>query len=142
MRQNGNMLQWTDGYPTPQQISLDISQGNSYLIYNDNTPVATFAMIIGEEPTYKKIYEGKWLDDTMPYATIHRLAGLPQHHGLAKACFDFAWEKTHNVRIDTHRDNTIMQHLAEKYGFSYCGIILLANGDERLAYQKYLGDLK
>ena len=41
-----------------------------------------------------------------------------------------------NIRIDTHRDNRIMQHNIEKHGFTYCGIIYLANGDERLAYQK------
>ena len=29
-----------------------------------------------------------------------------------------------------------MQHNIEKHGFTYCGIIYLANGDERLAYQK------
>ena len=41
-----------------------------------------------------------------------------------------------NIRIDTHRDNRIMRHNIEKHGFAYCGIIYLANGDERLAYQK------
>ena len=30
----------------------------------------------------------------------------------------------------------IMQVIIEKHGFTYCGIIYLANGDERLAYQK------
>jgi hypothetical protein len=30
-----------------------------------------------------------------------------------------------------------MQHNIMKHGFSYCGIICLANGDERLAYQRY-----
>ena len=29
-----------------------------------------------------------------------------------------------------------MQHNIEKHGFTYCGIIYLANGDARLAYQK------
>lgn len=29
----------------------------------------------------------------------------------------------------------IMQHCIRKAGFRYCGIIHLANGDERLAYQ-------
>ncbi len=28
-----------------------------------------------------------------------------------------------------------MQHNILKYGFSYCGIIYLLSGDERLAYQ-------
>lgn len=29
-----------------------------------------------------------------------------------------------------------MQHNIAKHGFSYCGIIYLASGDERLAYQR------
>ena len=31
-----------------------------------------------------------------------------------------------NIRIDTHLDNRIMQHVIKKYGFTYCGIIYLA----------------
>ena len=38
-------------------------------------------------------------------------------------------------RIDTHRDNKIMQHNITKHSFTYCGIIYLLSGDERLAYQ-------
>lgn len=37
--------------------------------------------------------------------------------------------------IDTHRDNKIMQHNITKHSFTYCGIIYLLSGDERLAYQ-------
>jgi hypothetical protein len=29
-----------------------------------------------------------------------------------------------------------MQHLIEKHGFSYCGIIWLEDGTERLAYER------
>lgn len=29
-----------------------------------------------------------------------------------------------------------MRHLLEKHGFHYCGIIHVANGDERLAFHK------
>ena len=43
---------------------------------------------------------------------------------------------TDNIRIDTHRDNKIMQHNLAKYGFEYCGIIHIASGAERLAYQR------
>jgi RimJ/RimL family protein N-acetyltransferase len=49
---------------------------------------------------------------------------------------DYCFTVTDNIRIDTHRDNQIMQHCLAKAGFSYCGIIHLLNGDERLAYQK------
>jgi len=43
---------------------------------------------------------------------------------------------TDNIRIDTHKDNHIMQHNLAKYGFQYCGIIYIASGAERLAYQR------
>jgi hypothetical protein len=51
---------------------------------------------------------------------------------------DWCFSKDPNIRIDTHRDNKIMQHNILKEGFSYCGIIYLESGDERLAYQKIL----
>ena len=46
---------------------------------------------------------------------------------------------TDNIRIDTHKDNKIMQGLLERHGFSYCGIIYLLNGAPRLAYQRLRG---
>jgi hypothetical protein len=55
---------------------------------------------------------------------------------LPSFCFDFALSQCKNVKIDTHRDNIPMQRALEKKGFSYCGIIHIANGDERIAYQK------
>lgn len=41
-----------------------------------------------------------------------------------------------NIRIDTHHDNRVMQHLLTKHGFTYCGLIYLKSGAERLAYQR------
>ncbi len=41
-----------------------------------------------------------------------------------------------NIRIDTHQNNKRMQHLLEKNGFTYCGIILTEEQAPRLAYQK------
>jgi hypothetical protein len=62
---------------------------------------------------------------------------------------DFCFRRDGNIRIDTHRDNTIMQYNIAKLGFTYCGIIYLASAgapvpvgrlpqQERLAYQKIL----
>ena len=47
-------------------------------------------------------------------------------------------EHCESLRADTHADNKIMQHVLEKNGFRKCGIIHLANGDPRLAYEKML----
>ena len=137
MRRSGNLKQWTGGYPTRDIVRTDIENGNSYVCVDEaGKPVGTFAMIRGEEPTYVRIYEGQWLDDQKPYVTIHRLASTADSHGVAAACLAWCERQSSNLRADTHRDNHILQHILLKHGFSYCGIIYLQNGDERLAYQK------
>jgi hypothetical protein len=95
---------------------------------------AYFALLPSPEPTYFTI-DGAWLTDE-PYGVIHRMASYPDVHGIFAAIMDFAAERYAHLRIDTHRDNRIMQHLIEKYGFTYCGIIYLADGSPRLAYER------
>ncbi len=135
MRASGNTRQWVNGYPSETVFAQDIKRGVSYVIEREGTVVATFALVEGPDITYNKIYEGAWLND-QPYYVIHRIASRKGVRGVLIAALDFAFERTENIRIDTHRDNVIMQHLLGKYGFAYCGIIYLLNGDERLAYQK------
>ena len=100
----------------------------------DGEIVASFAFIPGPEPTYKEIYDGNWLDDS-PYYVVHRLASTVSSRGVFKDVMDYCMGVAGNLRIDTHRDNVIMRHVIERYGFTYCGIIYLLSGDERLAYQ-------
>lgn len=136
MRASGNTEQWSNGYPDRETIKRDIEQGVSYVVADENDfPVCVFAFIPGDDPTYAKIYNGKWLNDGV-YCTIHRIAVALQKHGLASLVFDWASSRAENVRVDTHRDNIPMQNALLKNGFVYCGIIHLLNGDERLAYQK------
>ncbi len=141
MRESGNMNQWTDGYPSLDVFEEDITRNVSYVIEREGTLVATFALIPGPDITYNKIYEGAWLNED-PYYVIHRIASRKGAKGVLKEALDYGFEKTENIRIDTHRDNVIMQHLLRKYGFAYCGIIYLLNGDERLAFQKGPGNGK
>ena len=136
MRSSGNMHQWTGGYPSEDVLMEDIRKDGGYVIEDHGEIVAYFAILPSPEPTYNNIYEGKWLDDTLPYHVVHRIASYPYAHQIFHDIMDFCFSHDKNIRIDTHRDNTIMQHCATKYGFTYCGIIYLANGDERLAYQK------
>lgn len=136
MRSSGNMHQWGDGYPSEAVITADMEKGGGYVVENDGSIVGYFAFLPSPEPTYAKIYDGRWIDDETPYHVVHRIASKPDAHGVFKSIMDFCFAHDSNIRIDTHRDNTIMQHCISKYGFGYCGIIYLANGDERLAYQK------
>ena len=136
MRSDGNKSQWVGGYPSEDNILADISKGHGFVVEDDGRVVGYFAFIQSPEPTYDKIYEGQWLDDTLPYHVVHRIASFPEVHGVFKSIMDWCFAQDHNIRIDTHRDNKIMQHNILKTGFTYCGIIYLASGDERLAYQK------
>ena len=131
----GNVHQWSNGHPSRQQIEADVERGVSYVIEEDDEPMATFALIEGPDPTYARIYEGQWLNAN-PYYVIHRVASSPMAHGVMRAVLNHAFELTDTVRIDTHADNKTMQRLLKKYGFTYCGIIHLSNGDPRLAFQK------
>ena len=137
MRSCGNVNQWIDGYPSEETIKHDIDNGHCYLCVERDSGeiVASFAFIPCPEPTYKEIFEGDWLDDA-PYHVVHRLASTAASHGIFNDVMDYCLAVAGNLRIDTHRDNVIMRHVIERYGFTYCGIIYLLNGDERLAYQK------
>ena len=136
MRQSGNMHQWGDGYPSEAVILSDMEKDGGFVVEYDGKLVGYFAFLPSPEPTYARIYEGEWLDDTQPYHVVHRIASYPDAHGIFSSIMDFCFSRDSNIRIDTHRDNTIMQHNIAKHGFTYCGIIYLASGDERLAFQK------
>ncbi len=131
----GNTRQWTLGQPSRQLVETDVSNGNSYMMTDGDEIVATFALVKGPDPTYAVICDGQWLNDR-PYYVIHRIASSPKVHGVLHTVLDYAFRLTDTIRIDTHEDNRTMQSLLRKQGFTYCGIIHLANGDPRLAFQK------
>ena len=135
MRGAGNMDQWKDGYPSEALVREDIEKGVGFVVSDSEAVVAYFAFIPSPEPTYAYIEGGSWLDDAAPYHVIHRLGSLPDAHGVFQSVISWCLGQDANIRIDTHRDNRIMQHCILKAGFQYRGIIYLASGDERLAYQ-------
>lgn len=136
MRAAGNANQWADGYPSLDVVRSDIEKGGAFVVVDDGTIVAYFAFLPSPEPTYAEIEGGQWLDDEQPYHVVHRIASVPEAHGIFRTVIDFCFRHDRNIRIDTHSDNHIMQHVILHHGFTYCGIIHLANGDERLAYQR------
>ncbi len=136
MAKSGNPNQWKDSKPDPALVERDIEDGLSYVCIFDNEIVGVMAFIPGEDPTYKIIVGGQWLDDE-EYCVVHRIASSGKVRGVGTALLEWAYERCSNVRIDTHRDNKVMQKLLSKLGYSYCGIIFLADGDERMAYQKH-----
>lgn len=134
MAGTGNPNQWTEDYPGEELLKSDIVSGDSHVILSEGRIVATFVLRPGNDPTYDTIYDGNWPDD-LPYATIHRIASRGERKGMLHAAMQYALERYSAIRIDTHRDNTVMRNAIAKEGFTYCGIIHCWNGTERLAYQ-------
>lgn len=134
MAGTGNPNQWTEDYPGEELLKSDIASGDSHVILSEGRIVATFVLRPGNDPTYDTIYDGNWPDD-LPYATIHRIASRGERKGMLHAAMQYALERYSAIRIDTHRDNTVMRNAIAKEGFTYCGIIHCWNGTERLAYQ-------
>lgn len=133
MRADGNLHQWSDKYPDEETLLSDIARGELYIAHDGNEIYGVFMLSFSGEDTYKEI-QGAWINDE-PYAVIHRIASFGKGKKLLKDAINFAFEKTNNIRIDTHEDNNIMRTLLKKLGFIYTGIIHLKNGDERRAYQ-------
>ena len=136
MLASGNLNQWPEGYPTEEMVRRDIGPGYGKVMEEEGAVVAYFACIPSPDPTYAVIYDGAWTDDEKPYYVVHRIASFPEVHGVFKTMMEYLDALTDNIRIDTHKDNRIMQHNLSKYGFEYCGIIHIASGAERLAYQR------
>ncbi len=138
--------QWQNGYPDRDVIMRDMDEGNSYLV-EDDVVYASFAVICDGEPTYDKIYDGEWSsgNNNRNYLAIHRVAiSLAKRgQGIAGKIIEHASHIAEDsglssIRIDTHRGNIVMRKMLEKNGFSYCGIIYLSDGSERVAYEKLL----
>lgn len=136
MHETGNPNQWINGYPPEEQAIKEIQQGDNYVCLNeDETFAGTFFFRVGDDPTYATIYNGQWLDDH-PYGVVHRMASNGNTKGVADFCLQWCFRQHPNIRVDTHPDNRVMRHILEKNGYQYCGIIYVANGTERLAFQK------
>lgn len=137
MAAHGNPNQWGSTNPPPDTLRRDIAQGQLFVLCDGPTPHAAFALVLGDDPTYAVI-DGAWRSDA-PYATIHRLASDGCCRGVFAAAVAFAAARQPHLRIDTHADNHIMQTRITRAGFDYCGIIRVADGSPRLAYERLPG---
>lgn len=135
MIESGNPNQWGHRYPSEDLIRDDIANGVCCLICDDDGGIhGVFALFSGDEPTYKYIEDGEWINDD-GYVTIHRIAGDGKLHGLFDCAVNYCKSLSDNIRIDTHESNLIMQKLIERNGFRKCGRIYVADGSPRMAYQ-------
>lgn len=136
MARTGNPRQWGSTNPPRSLLEEDIRRGVLYLHETEaGRPYGAFALLPGADPTYGHIEGGAWGSDA-PYCTIHRLASDGSRRGVFAQTLAFCLGVCSHLRIDTHEDNRIMRRLVTAHGFRYCGVIRLANGEPRLAYER------
>ena len=141
MRQSGNMHQWGEGYPSETVIAADIERNGGYVVEEDDGEhqssdgehqssdgehqssgkiVGYFAFLSSPEPTYARIYEGKWLDDKLPYHVVHRIGSYPDVHGIFSSIMDFCSSKDPNIRIPVR-----IERIFSKSSFSEKSLIFV-----------------
>ena len=140
MAVSGNPNQWgLANWPPESLIRADIAAGKSFVCIDGAKIVGTFFYNFGAdvEPTYRKIFDGAWKNFSA-YGVVHRLASSGTVRGVGEFCLHWAFEQSGHLRVDTHPDNKILQHLLTKLGFEHCGKIFVAHDNfPRLAYEKF-----
>ncbi len=134
MIRTGNPNQWKHSDPAPEQIEADIENGICHVICEGEEIHGVFALCEGTDPTYLYIEDGEWMNDA-PYVAIHRIAGDQKIHGIFTSAMEYCKTYADNIRIDTHKENRVMQRVLAKHGFSRRGTIYLKNGEPRIAFQ-------
>lgn len=134
MVKTGNPNQWGKTNPPHGQLVEDIRLGDLYVITDQEQIHGVFYFWIGPDPTYAEIFEGSWTSEA-PYGTIHRIAS-DGSRGILRTAVEFCGKLSDHIRIDTHHDNVVMQNAVAKLGFRRSGIIYIADGSPRIAYEK------
>lgn len=138
--------QWQDGYPGEESFLEDLRSGTLWVWEGEGGKIlGTASLCSGVEPTYLSI-DGRWLTEG-DYATIHRstLSRGYRGRGLGKRIFSDLEElaRSKNIpslRVDTHEKNERMNRLIQRSGYTLCGVVTMADGSPRLAYEKILED--
>ncbi len=135
--------QWQNGYPNRQSIEADVTHGYGRVVCYEGRVVAYGALTYDGESAYDHLQGGGWLTaEGSHYLTIHRLCVADEmlSRGLGREFFLLAEREARarvgSVRVDTHPDNRLMQHLLSTLGYRYCGTVTYES--LRLAYEKVL----
>ena len=139
MADSGNPTQWSDFYPPHDMLRADIPLQQLYVVERDSVICAAFALVFGEDPSYGYIENGAWRRSDA-YAAIHRVGSNGTQRGVFDEVLAFCRARHPYLRIDTHADNRIMQHLVTKNGFLLSGTVYMCDdGTPRFAYEWYEG---
>jgi len=136
MADHGNETQWGQSYPSQELLRQDISREKLYVITDAEGIHGVFYFAIEPDPTYAVIQDGQWHSEDS-YGVIHRIAG-DGSGGILRTAVNFVAGQIPYIRIDTHRDNYVMQKALTKLGFSRCGTIYVEDGTPRVAFDRLM----
>ncbi|MDR0299975.1 MAG: GNAT family N-acetyltransferase [Streptococcaceae bacterium] len=132
--------QWQRDYPAQSDIERFIENKTGHILIVNDEVAAFGALITGEDKAYTAITDGRWSNDKFDYVAVHCLAFSDKYRGqgLSRQMFSniFSLENAQgyrDFRVDTHPANKIMQHVFEREGFIYRGMVQYEG--PRRAYQ-------
>ena len=135
MRETGNPTQWGDGYPPKERVVSDIQEGLLFVVEDAMGLQGVFALYPDGDPAYDAL-NAPWCND-LPYAALHRVASGGERRGVLRACVKYAHSVCQNLKIDTHKENLVMQSALKRLGFTPCGVADIPNVGERILFQRY-----
>lgn len=133
MAETGNPTQWAGGYPSDATVRADIENGNLYVLEESGVLHGVFAFFPEGDPAYDAI--PSFGAKGVPYGAIHRVASAGTARGVFGAIVAFCLTHRPCLKIDTHKDNTVMQGALEKQGFVSFGTAEIPGVGERILYQ-------
>lgn len=135
MHTHGNPSQWNDGHPCRKDLSEDLAEEVLYVVEEQDEIIGAFVMRVGEDPTYQQIDGRAWRSSGADSLVLHKVCSCGKRRGIGHIIMTFAKAQNRDIRIDTHKDNRFMKSLLAREGFDPLGVIYLANGDPRDAFE-------
>ena len=136
--------QWQGIYPAVEDFVTDIQREECYLALINQKVVGMIVISSQEELNYQAMVSGHWQSQG-PYTVIHRLAVSQSARGagIGRQLMNFAETITlarqrQIIRVDTHELNRGMLALLEASRYQTAGVIKVADGSLRLAFEKNL----
>lgn len=129
MKETGNQHQWKNSYPDKKIVKEDIEKKRCYVMEKDGRIFACFAFMKGLEKSYERDFSCG-----VEYGIVHRVASDQSERGIVRQIVNFLKDEE-ILRIDTHKDNIIMQRALENIGFRKLGIVYLHDGSHRILYE-------
>ena len=142
--QSQGLSQWQNGTGPDLSLEEDIANNWGYVLVAQGGEICGYAALVeGIDECYTQIKDGCWDDTHEKYISIHGVAIDADFRGKGFAeLFMRRLIETaksigyHDVRIDTHPLNKIMQKVILRAGFTYRGMVEFNIPDgKRRAYQ-------